>query len=221
MRVPLETAVFTYGDYRSVNGIDVTVFDRAGDEGGAQRRAMRCMSSRYDVLRRERDADFANRSRRMTRGWSGGVASTTVPMMLEGRQLMIWASIDGHAPMPFILDTGGHAILTTQAAQTLGLASSGAGESGGSGAGKISTQYTHVESVRVGAAELLDQPFLVIPYPYSFYERGKSRAAGGDHRARILRAFCARLDYGARTVTSRPLDVLSVSRLGDGRAVHL
>ncbi|MGD0966856.1 MAG: aspartyl protease family protein [Candidatus Aquilonibacter sp.] len=159
----------------------------------------------YTILPHVRATDFARPASRNDARMLGGTASTTVPLRLEERQLLIWASIDGHAPMPFILDTGGHAILTTLAAKSLGLAAQGTGESGGSGAGTIATHYTRVRSVRVGDAELLDQPFLVIPYPYAFYERGKRTPLAGILGLEIFERFAVRIDYGDRRVTLAPL----------------
>jgi membrane-associated protease RseP (regulator of RpoE activity) len=140
-------------------------------------------------------------------------------MKIEGRQLFVWASIDGHAPMPFILDTGGHAILTTGAAKTLGLTTSGAGESGGAAAGTISLQYTRVKSIRLGSAELLDQPMLVIPYPYEFYERGLRQPLAGILGLEVFERFAARIDYGGGTLTLSPLSTFAYH--GTGTAVPL
>jgi hypothetical protein len=149
----------------------------------------------------------------------GTSAATTVPMTLDGRQLLIWASIDGHAAMPFILDTGGHAILTTLAAKTLGLRASGAGSSGGAGAGTISTAYTRVKSIRVGQAELLDQPMLIIPYPYEFYERAKRTPIAGILGLEFFERYATRLDYGDRAVTFTLLP--SYRYRGSGDAVPI
>ncbi len=135
----------------------------------------------------------------------GGAESATAPILLEGRELIVEARVNGHAPMPFILDTGGHAILTTGAAKTLGLTGSGAGESGGSGSGTIALQYTRVKSIRIGNAELLDQPMLVIPYGYSFYERGKKAPLAGILGLEFFERYVTRIDYGNRAVTfSKP-----------------
>jgi len=203
-RAPLETTLYTYADYKTVDGITLPFTLLSGTmEAPADSYAFHVTD--YDVSARERDGDFAKPIASDDARMADNAASTTVPMMLEGRQLMVWASIDGHAPMPFILDTGGHAILTAQAAKTLGLTSSGAGESGGSGPGKVATQYTHVGSVRIGAAELLNQPFLVIPYPYSFSERGREVPLAGIIGLEFFERFAVRLDYGARTVTIAPL----------------
>jgi hypothetical protein len=131
--------------------------------------------------------------------------STTVPLALEGRQLLVWASINGRAPMPFILDTGGHAILDTVAAKILGVHAVGSGVSGGAGAGTIGLQYTRVRSMRIGNAELLDQPMLVIPYSYDFYERGKRVPLAGILGLEWFERYAARIDYVNRNLTLTPL----------------
>jgi hypothetical protein len=199
-RAPLERSVVTYGDYRDVGGVVLpfsitsgTARDPAGD--------FAVIVTRYQLRRDVRRADFSKLVTRQTVRMLDGAVSTTVPMMLEGRQLMVWASINGRPELPFILDTGGHAILTALAAKSLGLMPAGAGTSGGSGAGTISTAYTRVRSVRIGDAELVDQPFLVIPYPYSFYERGTRTPLAGILGLEFFERFAVRLDYGDRTVT--------------------
>jgi Aspartyl protease/PDZ domain len=203
-RAPLERTVVTYADYRTVDGVVLPFSISVGTEKDpADDYAFTV--TRYELRRDVRSGDFAKPVARAAFRMLGNATSTTVPMMLEGRQLMVWASINGRPAMPFILDTGGHAILTTLAARTLGLTATGAGKSGGSGAGTISTAYTRVRSVRVGSAELLDQPFLVIPYPYSFYERGKRTPLAGILGLEFFERFAVRLDYGERTVTLTPL----------------
>jgi hypothetical protein len=215
-RTPLELSVTAFADYRAVDGVVLpfsissgTKADPTDDYG--------FLVTRYELRRTAGKGDFSKPVARNDARMPGGATSTTVPMMLEGRQLMIWASIDGKAVMPFILDTGGHAILTTLAAKSLGLLGSGAGESGGSGAGTISTAYTRVKSVRIGQAELLDQPFLIIPYPYSFYERGKRTPLAGIIGLELFERYAVRLDYGDRTVTFTPLSAFRYR--GDGTAV--
>ncbi|MGB6518912.1 MAG: aspartyl protease family protein [Candidatus Cybelea sp.] len=204
LRAPLERSVVTYADYRMVDGVVLpfsissgTTADPADDYAFAV--------SRYVLRPRAASGDFARPIASKDARMLGGATSATVPMTLEGRQLIVWASINGRPSMPFILDTGGHAILTKLAAESLGLLSSGAGKSGGSGAGTISTAYTRVKSVRIGAAELLDQPFLIIPYPYSFYERGKRTPLAGIIGLEFFERYATRLDYGDRTVTFTPL----------------
>ncbi len=202
-RFPITTRVTRYGDYRTVDGVVLPFSISQGtllepDDGFT-----------FDVRRYEFEKDEATVFRRplaeANAAMTGGAASTNVPTKLEGRQLLVWASIDGHASMPFILDTGGHAILTAGAAKTLGLRGSGAGESGGSGSGTIGLQYTRVRSIRLGAAVLYDQPMLVIPYPFSFYERGRLQPLAGILGLEVFEHFAARIDYGRGGVTLSPL----------------
>jgi Aspartyl protease/PDZ domain len=203
-RAPLERSVVTYDDYRTVDGV-VLPFSIAAGTAKDPADDYAFTVTRYELRRDVRSEDFSKPVAREAIRMLGGATSTTVPMMLEGRQLMVWASINGRPEMPFILDTGGHAILTAPAANSLGLTAAGAGKSGGSGAGTISTAYTRVRSVRIGSAELLDQPFLIIPYPYSFYERGKRTPLAGILGLEFFERFAVRLDYGDRTVTLTPL----------------
>lgn len=210
-RAPLERSVATYADYRTVDGVVLPFSISAGTaKDPTDDYAFTVM--RYELRRDVRSADFSKPVAREAVRMLGGAASSTVPMMLEGRQLMVWASINGRPEMPFILDTGGHAILTATAAKSLGLTAAGAGKSGGSGAGTISTAYARVRSVRIGSAELLDQPFLIIPYPYSFYERGKRTPLAGILGLEVFERFAVRLDYGDRTVTFTPLSTFRDAR---------
>lgn len=215
-RTPLERSVVTYADYREVDGT-VLPFSISSGTSASPADDYSVILTGYDLRPLARGSDFARPTPPNIARMLGGAASTTVPMMLEGRQLMIWASINARAPMPFILDTGGHAILTTLAANALGLRASGAGESGGSGANTISVAYTRVKSVRIGQAELLDQPFLIIPYPYEFYERGKKTPLAGIIGLEFFERYATRLDYGDRTVTFTPLR--SFRYRGSGTAV--
>jgi hypothetical protein len=203
-RFPITTRVTRFDDYRTVAGVVLPFSISQGtllepDDG------FTFHVRTYDLGTREDPADFRPPRADGNAAILGGAPSTMVPMSLEGRQLLVWASIDGHTPMPFIFDTGGHAILTAGAAKSLGLRSAGGGESGGSGTGTIGLQYTRVRSIRLGKAVLFDQPMLVIPYPYSFYERGRRQPLAGILGLEVFERFAARIDYGRGEVTLSPL----------------
>ncbi|MFY9720510.1 MAG: aspartyl protease family protein [Candidatus Cybelea sp.] len=215
-RTPLEISVVRYADYRTTDGL-VLPFSISSGTKTSPADDYAFLVTRYELQRRVGHSDFAKPIPPNDARMVGDAQSSTVPMALEWRQLIVWASIDGKPSMPFILDTGGHAIVTTLAAKTLGLRASGAGESGGSGSGTISTAYTRVRSVRIGQAELLDQPFLVIPYPYSFYERGEKTPLAGIIGLEFFERFAVRLDYGDRTVTFAPL--AAYRHRGNGSAI--
>ncbi|MGC2362642.1 MAG: aspartyl protease family protein [Candidatus Cybelea sp.] len=204
IRTPITSDLTTFGDYRQVGGIVLpfsisraSLFEPANGD--------RVEVTRYAVSPRVRAADFVRPRTEDKARMLAGASATTVPIALEGDQLFVWASIDGRAPMPFILDSGGHAILDGAAARTLGLRATGGGVSGGAGAGTIALQYTRVASVRIGNAELLDQPFLVIQYPYSFYERGRKVPLAGILGLEWFERYATRIDYARKSLTLAPL----------------
>lgn len=204
IRTPITTDVTTFGDYRQVGRLalpfsilSASTFEPANGD--------LIQVTRYVVTRRADEADFAKPHAAENARMLGGSRSTAVPIVVEAGQLLVWASINGRTPMPFILDTGGHAILDTVAERMLGLHATGAGVSGGAGAGTVALQYTRVASVRLGNAELLDQPFLVIPYPYDFYERGRRMPLAGILGLEWFERYAARIDYSRKSMTLTPL----------------
>ena len=218
IRTPITTDVTTFGDYRQVGGIvlpfsisTASLFEPANGD--------RVDVTRYTVSPRVRPADFERPPVEENTRMLGGASLTTVPIALEGNQLLVWASIDGRAPMPFILDSGGHAILDGVAAKTLGLRGTGGGVSGGAGAGTIALQYTRVANVRIGNAELVNQPFLVIAYPYSFYERGRKVPLAGILGLEWFERYATRIDYAGKRLTLTPLR--SFAYRGRGAAVSI
>lgn len=218
IRTPISTDETTYADYRQVGGI-VLPFAVSSGSLFEPENADRVAVTHYTIARRANDADFDKPQGEENTRMIGSARSTTVPIALEGRQLLVWASIDGHSPLPFILDTGGHAILDAVAAKTLGLRGSGSGVSGGAGAGTVALQYTRVATARIGNAELVDQPFLIIPYPYSFYERGRRVPLAGILGLEWFERYAARIDYANRSMTLTPLR--SFSYRGRGAAVPI
>jgi hypothetical protein len=218
IRTPITTDVTTYDDYRQVGGIvlpfsisTASLFEPANGD--------RVEVTRYTLSPRVRAADFVRPRTEGNTRMLRGASVTSVPIALEGNQLFVWASINGRAPMPFILDSGGHAILDGVAAKTLGLRGTGGGVSGGAGAGTIALQYTRVASVRIGDAELLDQPFLVISYPYSFYERGRRVPLAGILGLEWFERYATRIDYARKRLTLTPL--ASFAYRGRGTAVPI
>ena len=82
---------------------------------------------------------------------------TTVPLDIQGF-IVVGARLNGR-DFDFILDTGGHNIITPEVAKLLGLHPVGEGASGGSGSGTLTEQYVRIERLEVGAATMRDQHF--------------------------------------------------------------
>jgi len=125
----------------------------------------------------------------------------SLPLSLDGGGVVIDAAINGKGPYSFILDTGGSAIFTTEAATAWHLKQSGSGLTGGAGVGTVNVRYAKVSSIRIAGAELLNQPVLVIPYGYSLEERGLGRRISGILGEELLERFVTKIDYGTKRVS--------------------
>ena len=131
---------------------------------------------------------------------SGG---TTVPSAIFP-QLVVQAALNGGKPMEFVFDTGGHSILTPEAAEAMGLAVVGETKSGGSGAGTITQRDTRVKELRIGDAVLRDQHFYVLSLGYSSMEQGSQPPLAGLLGLEVLERFIVRVNYRAGTLTLLP-----------------
>lgn len=198
-----------YADYRSVDGLQLPfrIENAAVTATGTSDGESIDVIDRYRTLAvLPRDAlqrpDAAVRDVSMR----GGAERTTVPMHFQGSVLLVEARINGSAPLPFILDTGGHAILTEDAAKRLGLASRGKGVSTGSGPGSMSMAYTRVARLTLGKADIRNQTFLVMPYGYAFAERGEQPPIAGILGLEIFERFAVTFDYDRRKLVLQPFD---------------
>ena len=143
---------------------------------------------------------------------------TTVPIEFDG-DVIVEARLNGQGPFAFILDTGGHDILTPAAASALGLQAVGAGQSGGSGPGTVTEQYARVARMDIGALTMRDQPFAVIPLSFDTIERGARPPLAGILGLELFERFAMRLDYRSRTLTFEPLS--AHRHRGGGTAVPI
>jgi hypothetical protein len=152
---------------------------------------------------------------------AGGARDAATPMRVEGGIVMVDVSIDGRPPMPFILDTGGHAILTSDAAKQLGFQTQGQGVSGGSGSGTMATSYTKVHDTALGNAHVRDLTYTVLPYPFSFYERGKDAPIAGILGLEMFERFAITFDYDHHQLRLQPYDLGAEPPPAKGDAVPL
>lgn len=147
---------------------------------------------------------------------TGGEA--TVPIEVNGF-VTFEARLNGQGPFAFILDTGGHAILTPDAAALLGLHPAGAGSSGGTGSGTLPIQFAKVDQVEIGGVSLVSQTFLVIPLQYATVERGQRPALAGILGLELMERLAVRLDYRNHTLTFWPRE--SYKQAGSANTVPI
>jgi hypothetical protein len=151
-----------------------------------------------------------------------GASTVKVPAHLDPMAglLIVEAKINHQGPFPFILDTGGHAILTPDMAHQLGLHVAGHGFTNGAGAGSSETEYTKVEAVSLGDAELVDQPFVVLHLDLGdSMIQGKRMPVAGIIGAELFERFAVTIDYNADFLMLEPLDHFHYS--GSGMTVPI
>jgi hypothetical protein len=137
------------------------------------------------------DAGFAPPRRNDDAGVAGGI--TSVPFLIA-TEIIIPVRIDNGPTLHFILDTGGQNVLLASAVKRLALHTVGHGTVGGAGASVIPTSFVTVRSVRVGNAQMRNQPFLVLDTPLL---KGIDGILGYE----LLSRFAVRVDYRTNTVT--------------------
>jgi hypothetical protein len=213
-----------YDDYRDVNGLKLpfrVASSRTNLAGNADGESVDTID-RYMLLDHTPASELKrpeNKVRDVV--MSHGAREATTPMTLEGGALLVDVSIDGRPPMPFILDTGGHAILTADAAKQMGYKTQGQGVSGGSGSGTMSTSYTKVGDTALGNAHVRDLTFEVLPYPFAFYERGDRAPIAGILGLEMFERFAITFDYDRHLLTLQPYDLGAEPPAMKGDAVPL
>ena len=166
--MPISTLTVRYGDYRFVAGVRLPFTIESRDSGSSDVELVRVASwisqDRFDA------AAFAAPKAPDDTTLAG---ATSVPLETDGL-IAVEAKLNGRA-FDFILDSGGHNIITPAVADALGVHPVGEGASGGAGGGELAQRHVRIDRVDIGEATLSDQHFYVIPLQYTTVERGRVR----------------------------------------------
>jgi hypothetical protein len=129
----------------------------------------------------------------------GGAHETSFPFQLINNHIYADVSVNGKGPYTFIFDTGGVNIVTPRVAKELGRKSEGKREGNGAGAGHMEMGLAKIGKLRLGAAEIKDQLFIVAPLDALAPVEGVDMP--GMVGFETFRRFVTRFDYGARSIT--------------------
>ncbi len=203
MRRSFEVRRIDFRDYRRVDGVllPFRIASRDAPHAAAQIETI----ERYRLLH-SLGATALVRPARPTRDIRIPVAGTHIPITFAADgKVLIRVSINGKAPLPFALDTGGHAILTPTAAQTLGLTVHGRGVTYGAGAGSTAVRYARVRSLGIGAARITGQTVLVMPISPLLTDRGARTPVAGILGLELFERFVVTVDPDHKRLTLQPL----------------
>jgi Aspartyl protease len=166
---PLDDITESYGDYRSVGTSKAPFSIDVEESGDHERIRVRTCAP----LTSSRPALFSPppppRDTVLTE-------AATIPLDSPG-YAVVPARINGH-DFEFILDTGGHNIVTPEVAAALGLKSDGQGTSGGSGPGRAAVSDTQVAKLELGGATMTNQHFTILDMGGAVKRKGKPDMAG-------------------------------------------
>ena len=141
----------------------------------------------------------------------------TVPIRLINNHVVADVRINGQGPFPFLIDTGGHDIVTPATVEKLALGSQGKSPSFGAGNKAGSNGYTHVATLDAGGALLRDQTVLTLDFSPRDVE---GIELGGMLGVEFIERFVVRIDYGAKTMTFiDPAGFTDAERDASGTAV--
>jgi hypothetical protein len=118
--------------------------------------------------------------------------TTSIPIEMRRGHPIIPIRIDDGPPIRVLFDTGASNDVTPAVANRLHLQVVGNGKAGGFGAGVVSRRYATVRRLRIGRAELRDQPFAVIP--------GDDDGIDGTIGCEVMLRFAVRFDFRHKRV---------------------
>lgn len=126
------------------------------------------------------------------------------PISVEGGKAIVDVTINERGPFPMIFDTGSPSVVTRGTAAALGLTITGGKMGRGSAETDLPVGMTRLETLRLGNAELSNEPFFVVRLPALLTDRGSRRPIAGIIGYDLLAKFVVRLDYEGSTLTLTP-----------------
>ncbi len=180
-----EPAHARYSDYRRVQGVVVAFRQETATRFGVAREIVRSVEPVATVA----SGAFAPPPPPHDATLNG---TTSIPMELRAGHPIVPIRIDNGPVIHVLFDTGAANDVTPDVARRLHLQLAGNGKAGGFGPGLVSRRYTTVKRLRIGGAELRDQPFSVIA--------GGEDGIDGTIGCEVMQRFAVRFDFRRRRV---------------------
>jgi len=128
----------------------------------------------------------------------GGATSVTLPFRLLNNHIYTQAKVNGKGPYTYIVDTGGHNLISPRLAQEVGLTTIGAAAMSGAGEKTVQSGFALVKEITLGQLQMRDQLGFVAPIYDSTIEGIQVDGMVGFE---LFRRFMVRIDYGKHTLT--------------------
>jgi hypothetical protein len=191
------TRVF-YSDYRPVSGImlpHAVVVDEGAGEAGYDRLTL----TRFNVTAPAPLTTYGRPNEPLTGvTLDDGAASVTVPFRLLNNHIYVQARVNGKGPYTFIVDTGGHTLVSPTLISALGLKAVGAAPMTGAGEKTATSGFVQVDEIAVGGLRLRDK----MAFAANIYKPAiEGVQVDGMIGFEVFRRMAVRIDYGRQTLT--------------------
>jgi hypothetical protein len=128
----------------------------------------------------------------------GGAASTTVPFRLLNNHIYVEATVNGKGPYTFIVDSGGHTLLSPRIVSDLGLKPIGEAIESGAGESHSTSGFVPYDEIAIGGVRLTHQ----IAFATNVYDQSiEGVPVDGMVGFELIRRMVTTIDYGAHTIT--------------------
>lgn len=188
----------TYADYRREGG--VMLAHRFADDPGMGPEGLESYELKAAKVSPARPlTDYAMPAEAPT-GASivGGKPSTTVPFRLLNNHVYVQATVNGKGPYTFIVDTGGHTLLSPKLIKAVGLTAVGEAVTSGAGEGHEISGFVHFDEIAIGDVRLKDQ----MGFATGIYEPAiEGIPVDGMVGFELIRRLVTTIDYGRQTLT--------------------
>jgi predicted aspartyl protease len=124
--------------------------------------------------------------------------SSTVPFRLLNNHIYFQAKVNGKGPYTFILDTGGHTLLSPHLVQDLGLKPVGEAVTSGAGEGHETTGFVRYDEIAIGDLRQTHQVGLAT----KIYDASiEGIPVDGMEGFELIRRVVTTIDYGKQIIT--------------------
>jgi hypothetical protein len=188
--------ITTFADYRPDSGV-MLAHKQVSDSGGGEEGLVTQTITRVLVSAAQPAAAFA------APGWSRDDMhltgkSMSVPFELFNNHVFVKVMVNGKGPFRFIVDTGGHDIVTPSTVAALNLDAQGDAPAHGAGEATVSSGFTKVHSLKLGSLTLLEQTMTVLDFDAPGVE---GVATDGMIGFEVFRRFVTTFDYAQNRLT--------------------
>lgn len=135
-----------------------------------------------------------------------GGLSTSFPYRIDGSKIIVEVRVNGQGPFPFVLDTGGHLILTPATARRLGIRAAGSASSLGQGEAVLKAGFARVREIRVGGARMTNQVAKILPLGFRRLERGPRPPKAGWLGLELFERYATTIDPNVHRITLARID---------------